>query len=179
MTTLAAPSVGRFLSSDPAQAGSNWYAYCDNNPLVRVDPTGLYWWFDPDTGILYWVDPTSGSTYVKGRGYSGRPGYRKSKDDDKQGLGPIPGGDYWIGPPIDHITPVAMRLLPVPWNHMHGRGKFLIHGDNTSHNASSGCIILPPKIRKTIAKRRNLPGGSQLHVGTGPIISPTYGYLYF
>ena len=33
-------SVGRFLSSDPAQAGSNWYAYCDNNPLVRVDPTG-------------------------------------------------------------------------------------------------------------------------------------------
>ncbi len=41
MTTLAAPSVGRFLTSDPAQAGSNWYAYCDNNPLVRVDPTGL------------------------------------------------------------------------------------------------------------------------------------------
>ncbi len=34
-------SLGRFLSSDPAQAGSNWYAYCDNNPLVRVDPTGL------------------------------------------------------------------------------------------------------------------------------------------
>ncbi len=34
-------SVGRFLSSDPAQAGSNWYAYCDNNPLVGVDPTGL------------------------------------------------------------------------------------------------------------------------------------------
>ena len=36
-------SVGRFLSSDPAQAGSNWYAYCDNNPLVRVDPTGHSW----------------------------------------------------------------------------------------------------------------------------------------
>jgi RHS repeat-associated protein len=34
-------SIGRFLSSDPAQAGSNWYAYCDNNPLVRVDATGL------------------------------------------------------------------------------------------------------------------------------------------
>ncbi len=34
-------SLGRFLSSDPAQAGSNWYAYCDNDPLVRVDPTGL------------------------------------------------------------------------------------------------------------------------------------------
>ena len=37
-------SIGRLLSSDPAQAGSNWYAYCDNNPLVRLDPTGLDAW---------------------------------------------------------------------------------------------------------------------------------------
>ena len=52
-------SIGRFLSSDPAQAGSNWYAYCDDNPLVRVDPTGCHWrkyvkigfW----TGIGLWV----------------------------------------------------------------------------------------------------------------------------
>ncbi len=33
-------SIGRFLSSDPVQTGSNWYAYCDNDPLVRVDSTG-------------------------------------------------------------------------------------------------------------------------------------------
>ncbi len=44
-------SVGRFLSSDPAQAGSNWYAYCDNNPLVRVDPTGLDAWWKKAIGI--------------------------------------------------------------------------------------------------------------------------------
>ncbi len=64
-------SIGRFLSSDPAQAGSNWYAYCDNNPLVRVDPTGLIknikWkgasWTarisDPDTmkGFPHWDGP--------------------------------------------------------------------------------------------------------------------------
>ncbi len=35
------PSIGRFLSSDPAQAGTNWYAYCDNNPLIHSDRTGL------------------------------------------------------------------------------------------------------------------------------------------
>ena len=35
------PSLGRFLSSDPIQAGDNWYAYCDNNPLKRTDPEGL------------------------------------------------------------------------------------------------------------------------------------------
>ena len=35
------PSIGRFLSSDPAKAGTNWYAYCDNNPLHKTDKTGL------------------------------------------------------------------------------------------------------------------------------------------
>jgi RHS repeat-associated protein len=34
-------SVGRFISSDPAKAGDNWYAYCSNNPLQRTDPLGL------------------------------------------------------------------------------------------------------------------------------------------
>ena len=39
-------SVGRFISSDPAKAGDNWYAYCDNNPLNTTDRSGL----DPDEG---------------------------------------------------------------------------------------------------------------------------------
>gem|GEM_PF-3233708 len=34
-------SVGRFISSDPAKAGDNWYAYCDNNPLQKTDAQGL------------------------------------------------------------------------------------------------------------------------------------------
>jgi RHS repeat-associated protein len=33
-------SVGRFISSDPAKAGNNWFAYCDNNPITRIDPNG-------------------------------------------------------------------------------------------------------------------------------------------
>ncbi|GIV03908.1 MAG: hypothetical protein KatS3mg015_2738 [Fimbriimonadales bacterium] len=35
------PTTGRFLSRDPIKDGRNWYGYCDNNPLTRVDPTGL------------------------------------------------------------------------------------------------------------------------------------------
>jgi RHS repeat-associated protein len=35
------PSIGRFLSKDPAKDGDNWYAYCENNPLSWVDPRGL------------------------------------------------------------------------------------------------------------------------------------------
>ena len=35
------PSTGRFLTRDPIKDGRNWYAYCDNNPIKRMDPTGL------------------------------------------------------------------------------------------------------------------------------------------
>jgi RHS repeat-associated protein len=35
------PAIGRFITLDPVQDGSNWYVYCDNNPLSMVDPTGL------------------------------------------------------------------------------------------------------------------------------------------
>ena len=29
------------LSEDPAKQGLNWYVYCSNNPVNRVDPSGL------------------------------------------------------------------------------------------------------------------------------------------
>jgi RHS repeat-associated protein len=35
------PATGRFLSRDPIQAGDNWYAYCQNDPVNKVDPEGL------------------------------------------------------------------------------------------------------------------------------------------
>jgi RHS repeat-associated protein len=35
------PIVGRFLSQDPAHDGTNPYRYVGNDPLNRVDPTGL------------------------------------------------------------------------------------------------------------------------------------------
>jgi RHS repeat-associated protein len=34
-------TIGRFISVDPIQDGSNWYVYCANSPLSFKDPTGL------------------------------------------------------------------------------------------------------------------------------------------
>ena len=35
------PNTGRFISQDPIKDGNNWYAYCENNPVNRIDPLGL------------------------------------------------------------------------------------------------------------------------------------------
>ena len=34
------PMVGRFTSVDPIKDGLNWYAYCENNPVAYIDPSG-------------------------------------------------------------------------------------------------------------------------------------------
>ncbi|MDA8426997.1 MAG: RHS repeat-associated core domain-containing protein [Treponema sp.] len=46
------PKTGRFTTVDPIQAGSNWYAYVNNDPMNFLDPLGL------DPGCLY---PTGNS----------------------------------------------------------------------------------------------------------------------
>ena len=44
------PTVGRFINADGLLStgmgvlGHNMFAYCDNNPIARFDPTGHSWW---------------------------------------------------------------------------------------------------------------------------------------
>lgn len=67
-------------------------------------------------------------------------------------VGPIPRGRYSIGPEFDAPVqgPCTMRLTPEGHDAL-GRDGFLIHGDNATHNASTGCIILPFESRREIA----------------------------
>ena len=38
------PSLGRFTQQDPAmEDGYNWYVYCENEPVNRIDVTGYEW----------------------------------------------------------------------------------------------------------------------------------------
>ena len=36
------PELGRFIQQDPIGDGVNWYAYVGSNPVVWVDPSGLW-----------------------------------------------------------------------------------------------------------------------------------------
>ena len=36
------PTLGRFITEDPARSGGNWYEYALDNPLTNIDPTGLF-----------------------------------------------------------------------------------------------------------------------------------------
>ena len=88
-----------------------------------------------------------------GTGYSGAGvGRNNPAMQNVSGIGPIPEGDYTIGLSYRHprLGPCTMNLDPVSGTQTFGRDAFRIHGDNVSHDASHGCIILGPSIRTLI-----------------------------
>lgn len=88
-----------------------------------------------------------------GIGYSGNGlGRNEPTMQAVRDVGPLPAGWYTIGEFSNEKGPRTIRLEPDPGNEMHGRGGFLIHGDNSQHNqsASHGCIILGVVIRQRI-----------------------------
>ena len=38
------PAIGRFICEDSARQGANWFVYCGDNPVNRLDATGNNWW---------------------------------------------------------------------------------------------------------------------------------------
>lgn len=93
-------------------------------------------------------------TKLVGTGYSGTGQGRNNPDmQNVRNVGPVPQGTYAISAPYDTKThgPHVMALTPSADTNTFGRSEFLIHGDNSKHDASEGCIILGPSIRHRIS----------------------------
>jgi RHS repeat-associated protein len=80
---------GRFTSPDPLLASArpaspktwNRYAYCGNNPLIYVDPSGLDWWYDSGAkeATPVWYDKDPGGKWKRWTdiaGYVYQPSYQ-------------------------------------------------------------------------------------------------------
>jgi len=100
----------------------------------------------------------------EGNGYSGTgPGRNNHAMESVQGVGPIPCGQYTIGPAYDDVHqdgthglgPCVMHLDPLPGTNTFHRSEFRIHGNNSANDASHGCIILGPAIRHLIDASRD------------------------
>ena len=83
------PSTGRFLTRDPIKDGRNWVAYCGNDPLGGVDPSGLTW-----------VD------------YPGHSGFQIDSDTGR--TRPTPGGPFDLSTPTPPKGDGRPILKPVP-----------------------------------------------------------------
>lgn len=112
----------------------------------------MSWNYQQSTGILKSPVGSSwqGATWI---GYSGRDDGRNNPDmQDVHNIGPIPQGSYTIGPAYEDPEkgPIVMHLTPSPDNEMFGRSGFLMHGNNPENDASEGCIIMSPNVRKIV-----------------------------
>lgn len=104
----------------------------------------------------------TGETYLDGQfegiGYSGTLAYRnKPEAEDLKQLGPIPRGRYTMSlcDPKEHphLASPVFRLTPKGHDAFKRTG-FLLHGDNTKHDASHGCIIEGRTLRQHIAAEK-------------------------
>jgi len=162
------PTFGRFLSEDPIgfDGGTNLYAYVANDPADGADPWGLYatcYLNRVAGGIVCYGD--DGSSASDPNAYSGYgPAANNPAWGTWEGIGPIPEGDYWIGPGYDgsrgkpqyKLTPTKDPFMHIPDMGVHDPNSYLIHAEG-SHPAprmsSEGCIITALAFRRWLAKQ--------------------------
>jgi len=111
----------------------------------------MAWTYSQSTGNL--TDPAG---EIRGQGYSGNGSdLDRPAGQGDVGHGPIPQGDWTIGPFFDAPGgkgPIVAHLTPNEGTDCLGRSGFMIHGDNraANHTASEGCIILSHTLRMLI-----------------------------
>jgi RHS repeat-associated protein len=161
------PETGSFLQEDPlasintyvyadsaGELSVNLYEYAANDPMNRIDPLGLRWEYSQSTGQLWYVNDVTGQRTLVGKGFSGQgPGLNNPDEQNVRKEGPVPRGDWNIGPPYDSkkTGPVTMNLDPLPGTETFKRDKFRMHGGTKSE----GCIIMDRNTRERVKRSRD------------------------
>jgi Protein of unknown function (DUF2778) len=147
-------AASQLCVSDAGEADESLWTLAP--PQIPNILLSMSWTYSQSTGQL----TRNGQNVATG--YSGTGHGRNNPDlESQRNVGPIPRGRYTIGPPQDTRThgPHVLELTPDGHNAL-GRAGFLIHGDNTRHDASLGCVVLPRDIRDQISNS----GDNQLEV---------------
>ncbi|MHB1571984.1 MAG: RHS repeat-associated core domain-containing protein, partial [Solirubrobacteraceae bacterium] len=156
------PAIGRWTTRDPlgfAGGDTNLYGYVLQDPINLEDGLGLYWQYSQSTGTLVHISDQTGKTTATYYGsYSGfGKGLNNPNMESVRNMGPIPQGDWSIGPPHSdgHLGPFVMNLSPMPGTNTFGRTLFRWHGNLKSgppFRASHGCIVSSPWVRHIVWK---------------------------
>jgi RHS repeat-associated protein len=131
-------------------------------PTQPTQPAHGHWEYSQTTGQMVHV-LADGTRVSAGTGYSGRgAGQNNPGAQYQSNTGPIPQGDWRIGPQQDNVTrgphphtlAASMRLESLPGTVTRTRAGFLIHGDNARGNnsASTGCVVLDRTVRDQIGR---------------------------
>jgi hypothetical protein len=110
------------------------------------------WTYTISTGVI------AENGILRGTGYSGRA---EGRDNPAmahvKARGPLPPGKYRFGAAYAHprLGPVCMNLEPLPGTEVFGRSLFRIHGDNATNDASHGCLVTGPGVRRAMAASRD------------------------
>lgn len=141
------PILDTIRGNDPEWVSRWLYAYCYFNQAAG--------------GITCYGD--DGSSMSDPQAYSG---YGSAANNPAwvswSGIGPLPAGDYWIGPPYDgnlgkpqfRLTPVKDPFMHIPDMSYRDPHSFLIHANSQDHPgmASEGCIVTSRALRHWLAE---------------------------